>query len=157
MATNTISLRFYVRSHFQYCRYLKIPYQLKKKNTLPRDLLPNNPFLFLFYISITNSAWCKSSNITSIIRGVRGKFFRGGKIIFPDFFPGVKCFFPVENFHSGRPKTNFSGFEKWKAKKKVFFSFCNFSSFHFQFSTFPFPIFLLFFLHFLFSLPLFSR
>ena len=26
--------------------------------------------------------------------------------------------FPVENFHFGRPKTNFSHFQKWKAKKK---------------------------------------
>ena len=30
----------------------------------------------------------------------------------------MKCFFPVENFHFGRPKTNFSGFEKWKGKRK---------------------------------------
>ena len=51
-------------------------------------------------------------------RGVTGKFFWGGKVIFPDFFPGVKCFFPVENFHFGRPKTNFSHFQKWKAKQK---------------------------------------
>ena len=50
--------------------------------------------------------------------GVTGIFFRGGKVIFPDFFPSMKCFFLVENFHFGRPKTNFSGFEKWKAKKK---------------------------------------
>ena len=40
-------------------------------------------------------------------KGVTGKIFWGGKVIFPDFFPGVKCFFPVENFHFGRPKTNF--------------------------------------------------
>ena len=53
-------------------------------------------------------------------RGVTGKFFWGGKVIFPDFFffAGVKCFSPVQNFHFGRPKTNFSRFEKWKAKKK---------------------------------------
>ena len=44
-------------------------------------------------------------------RGVTGKFFWGGKVIFPDFFP-------EENFHFVRPKTNFSGFEKWQAKKK---------------------------------------
>ena len=84
--------------------------------------------------------------------GVTEKFFWGGKLIFPDFFHGVKCFFPVENFHFGSPKTNLSGFEKWEAKKKkkkkkkkVLSSFCNFSTFHFQFSTFPFTIFLLFF------------
>ena len=46
-------------------------------------------------------------------------FFWGGKVIFPDFFPSVKCFFPVENCHFGRPKTNFSDFEKWKEKKKA--------------------------------------
>ena len=48
-------------------------------------------------------------------RGVTGIFFWGGKVIFPDFFPGVKCFFPG-NF--GRPKTNFHRFQKWKQKKK---------------------------------------
>ena len=42
-------------------------------------------------------------------RGVTGIFFRGGKVIFPWFIPGVKCFFPVENSHFGTPKTNFSG------------------------------------------------
>ena len=80
----------------------------------------------------------------------------GGKVIFHDFFPGVKCFFLVENFHFGRPKTNFSCFEKWKAKKKK--SSPHFVTFHFppsflQFSFFssPFPPFSLF------SLLLFSR
>ena len=48
----------------------------------------------------------------TVNRGVRGIFFRRGKDIFPDFFPNVKCFFLVENSHFGRPKTNFSGFEK---------------------------------------------
>ena len=72
-------------------------------------------------------------------RGITGKFFWGGKVIFPDFFPGVKCFFPIENFHFGGPKTNFPGFWKVrsKKKKKVLSSFCNFSTFHFQFYTFP--------------------
>ena len=74
----------------------------------------------------------------------------GAKSFFLIFFPGVKCFFPVENFHFGRPETNFSGFEKWeeiKKNKKIKSSphFVNFSTFHFQFSTFPFTIFLLFF------------
>ena len=50
-------------------------------------------------------------------RGITGKIFWGGKVIFPDFFfPAWNAFFPVENFHIGRPKTNFSGFEKLKAK-----------------------------------------
>ena len=30
----------------------------------------------------------------------------------------MKCFFPLENSHFGRPKTNFRRFQKWKAKKK---------------------------------------
>ena len=86
-------------------------------------------------------------------RGVTGIFFWGGKVIFPDFFPGVKCFFPVENSHFGRPKTNFRRFQKWKAKKKKKKKrssplFLMFSCFHFQFSTFSsqfsplFPFFL---------------
>ena len=36
---------------------------------------------------------------------VRGIFFRRGKAIFPEYFPGRK-------FPFGRPKTNFSPFEK---------------------------------------------
>ena len=86
-------------------------------------------------------------------RDVTGIFFWGGKVIFPDFFPGVKCFFPVENSHFGRPKTNFHRFQKWKAKKKkkkkkkVVTSFSNvfllpFPIFHLFFSIFtPFPFF----------------
>ena len=81
-------------------------------------------------------------------RGITGKFIWVGKVIFPDFFPSVKCSFPLENFHFGRTKTNFSHFEKWKAKKKKKkkkkISFCNSSSFHFKFFTFSFSIFLLF-------------
>ena len=88
--------------------------------------------------------------IICLDRGVTGIFFWGGKVIFPDFFPGVKCFFPVENSHFGRPKTNFRRFQKWKAKKKkkkkkkklynVFL--LQFSVFHLFFSIFtPFPFF----------------
>ena len=79
-----------------------------------------------------------------ICRGVTGIFFWGGKVIFPDFFPGVKCFFPVENSHFGRPKTNFRRFQKWKAKKKkkkkVSPLFRTFSCFNFQFSTFSYQL-----------------
>ena len=83
-------------------------------------------------------------------RGVTGIFFWGGKVNFPDFFPGVKCFFPIENSHFGRPKTNFCRFQKWKAKKKkkkVLTSFSDvfllpFPIFHLFFSIFtPFPFF----------------
>ena len=61
--------------------------------------------------------------------------------MFPDFFPGVKCFFPVENFHFGRPKANFSGFEvrsKKKKKKKTLLIFhLTFSIFHLPFYNVP--------------------
>ena len=90
------------------------------------------------------------------VRGITGKIFWGGKVIFPDFFPCVKCFSPVENFHFDRPKTNFSRFEKWQEKKKSsprfgtfppsIFNFTptpslscyNFSSFLLHFSPVPF-------------------
>ena len=61
----------------------------------------------------TCPCFCKNKGA----RGVTGIFFWGGKVIFPDFFPGVKCFFPVESSHFGRPKTNFRRFQKWKQKK----------------------------------------
>ena len=90
-----------------------------------------------------------------VIRGVTGIFFGGGKVVFPDFFLGVKCFFLVENSHFGRPKTNFRHFQKWKEKKKsspLFITFSpsisNFPPSLLQFSFFPpqfsplFPFFL---------------
>ena len=49
-------------------------------------------------------------------RGVTGIFFWGDRVIFPDFFPGVKCFFLVENFRFAR--TNFSRFEQKSGKLK---------------------------------------
>ena len=82
-------------------------------------------------------------------QGRNRKIFLRGQSHFPDFlfFLGVKCFFfvQVENFNFGRPKTNFSRFEKWKGqkKKKVLSSFWNFSLLPFSIFTFPFTIFLL--------------
>ena len=99
-------------------------------------------------------------------RGVRGIFFRGDKVIFPDFlFPSVKCFFPVEKSILVDPKQisvvlKSEKHKKKKKKKKVPSSFCNFppsifnftpSLFLFQFSFFPAPF------YFFFSLPLFSQ
>ena len=49
--------------------------------------------------------------------GAQEEYFSQGKVIFL-IFPSVKCLFPVENSHFGTPKTNFSGFDKWKAKSK---------------------------------------
>ena len=51
-------------------------------------------------------------------QGSKRNIFRGGKVIFPGFFPSMKCFFLVENSHFGRPKTNFSSFEKWKEEEE---------------------------------------
>ena len=56
------------------------------------------------------------------------------------FFSQREIFFPVENFHFGRPKTSFSGFEKWKEKEKRKI-FSSFSSFHFIFKLFLSSIF----------------
>ena len=64
-------------------------------------------------------------------------FSEGAKSFFLIFFPGVKCFFPVENSHFGWPKTNFRRFQKW---------ILQFSFFSSQFLPLS-----------LFSLPLFSR
>ena len=74
-------------------------------------------------------------------RGVTEKFFWGGKAIF-------LIFFPVENFHFGRPKTNFRRLEKWNAKKKKKKkkdSFLVFKLFPPSIFTFPFTIFVLLF------------
>ena len=94
---------------------------------------------------------------------VTGIFFWGGKVIFPEFFPGMKCFFPLENSHFGRPKTYFRRFQKWKAKRKKKRSSPLFRPFLLPFTIFHvpfynFPSFLPNFHSFsLFSLPLFSR
>ena len=113
---------------------------------------------------------------TKTMKQVRNRnIFQRGQINFPDFFPGVKCFFPVENFHFSTPKT-FQWFwtvksckrknKKTKQNKKqqqqqqqqqnkVLSSFSNFfllplSIFHLPF--FDFPSFLLHFSFFLASL-----
>ena len=58
----------------------------------------------------------------------------------------MKCFFPVENSHFGRPQKNLNGFEKFKKKKKssphfVTFPPSTFSIFLLHFSLFPCPSF----------------
>ena len=79
--------------------------------------------------------------ITIYSQGRNRHIFLRGQSHFPDFLPVVKCFFPVENSHFGRPKTNFHHFQKWKTKKnknkkKSSPHFITFSCFHFKFSTF---------------------
>ena len=97
------------------------------------------------------------------IRGITRIFFRGGKVIFPDFFPGVKCFFPVENSHFATPKkiSVILKSEKQKKKKKEKKSSPYFATFPPSIFNFPpsffsfffdFPSFLLHFLFFLASL-----
>ena len=71
----------------------------------------------------TASTWT-ASNLSPFLhfighagRGITGIFFWGGKVIFPDSFPGVKWFLPVKISHFGRSKTNFCRFQMWKAQK----------------------------------------
>ena len=71
------------------------------------------------------------------VNGVRAKFFRGGKVTLLIFPVSAKCFSLVENFHFGRPKTNFNCSKKWKAKKKK----KKLSSTHFHTFSHPFFIF----------------
>ena len=76
-----------------------------------------------------------------MFRGVTGIFFWGGKVIFPDFFPGRK--FPVwltQNKFPSFSKVK-SKKKKKKKKKKVLTSFYNVS-------LLPFQIFHLFLLNF---------
>ena len=74
-------------------------------------------------------------------QGRKRTIFQRGQRHFPYYFPSVKCFFPVEK----------------KKRKGVLSSFCNFSSFHFQLSTFPLSISFFSSQFSLFPLPLFSR
>ena len=102
--------------------------------------------------AVTHWECCSLTSGVNSARGVRRIFFRGVKVIFSNFFPGVKCFFLLENSHFVRPKTNFSGFEKWQKKKEkekendpLFL--LPFSIFHLPIFNFPsfqlhFPLFL---------------
>ena len=82
------------------------------------------------------------------IQGRNRHIFLRGQSHFSWFFSGVKCFFPGESSHFGRPETTFRSFLKCKAKKKkVLTSFSDvfllpFPIFHLFFSIFtPFPFF----------------
>ena len=78
--------------------------------------------------------------------------FQRGQSHFSQFFPaGVKCFFPVENFRIGTPKTNFLFQKRSSAHCHTFF-LCvfNFSPSLLQFSSLCSPFALFFFLASLF-------
>ena len=103
-----------------------------------------NSFIWTF-MKFSFIIWTQCCLSTALENQGRNRYiFLRGIVIFPDFFPGVKCFFPAENSHFGRPKTNFRHFQKWQAKKKkkkkkrVLTSFYNFSYFHFKFFHLPF-------------------
>ena len=77
----------------------------------------------------------------TIGRGVRGIFFRIGKVTFLDFFPAQNYLFPGRNFYFGRPKqiSGVSKSDKQKRKKKrgglllIFIPFpCQFTQFSFS-------------------------
>ena len=90
-------------------------------------------------------------------QGRNRHIFWRGKVISPDFFPGVKCVFPVENSHFGRPNqisvvSNVKCKEK-KKKKKGKRSSPRFITFPTSISNFPPPFYN--FSFFPFSLPLF--
>ena len=53
-----------------------------------------------------------------VLGAYQENFSEGAKSFFLIFFPAWDALFPVENFHFGTPKTNFSHFQKRKAKKK---------------------------------------
>ena len=78
------------------------------------------------YINMKNCAMIKGGirwllMKTTPVRGIRGIFFRGAKSFFIFFFQlGMQnCFFSVENFHFGRPKTKFSSIGKQKKKSPL--------------------------------------
>ena len=75
------------------------------------------------------------------LQGCNRKIFLRGQSHFPDFFPDVKCFFLVENFHFGTPKTNLK-------KRGVLSSFWKFSLYPFSIFHLPFYNFPSFLLHF---------
>ena len=89
---------------------------------------------------------------TNSKQGHNRKIFLRGKVIFPDFFPGVKCFFPSRKFSFWYTQNKFLPFWKVRCKKKKK------TSPHFgTLFLIPFSIFLLFFPppFSVFSLPLF--
>ena len=74
--------------------------------------------------------------------GVLGNFWERKKGVLRAAHPRT----PFQGeYPPGAKSKIFSGVKCLKKKKGGLPSFCNFSTFHFQFSTFPFTIFLLFF------------
>ena len=132
------------------CRLSRLVSTVMKKKTLHWYYLADSRTKFQLFLWFCSFVTCPSQ--WSSVRGVRGIFLGGGKVIFSLFF------FPVENSQFGRPKTNFNGLEKQKKKKqtnkqtnKTIKVLCSFSCFF----TLPFWIFHLPFYNFLSFLSIF--
>ena len=106
---------------------------------------PNTSMLLLWHI-LRLTVFCSGRGLGRACRGVTGIFFWGGKAIFLIFsgremcFPGRK--FPFWYTQNKFPSSVVFKSEKQKKKKKVLTFFYHFSYFRFQFSIFPFTIFL---------------
>ena len=49
-------------------------------------------YIFMYFYEFVKKLYYKiKKKYSNVTRGVTGKFFWGGRVIFPDFFPGVKC------------------------------------------------------------------
>ena len=100
-----------------------------------------------FQVMKLTLAHCDHIHKAYLSRGVRGIFFRGGQSHFSCFFPGVKCFFPVENSHLVDPKQISVVFKSEKKEKRSSPHFLTFrpSIFNLHLPFFDFPSFLLYF------------
>ena len=115
---NMIHVRFH-RSTFRNC------HSWHGKFLKPKCWGNNTDCLFwkIFTVNsnVESNPNCKFCDfVPSHFQGCNRKrtFFWGGRVIFLDFFPGVKCFFLVENFHFGRPKQNLVVLKSDKQKKR---------------------------------------
>ena len=114
---------------------------------------------FLLWLLIIICSFCKVWPTTQWVKkaplcgshsasGIKGIFFRGGKVTFPDFFPAWNMLFPGKNCSFWLTPNKFQWFQKVTSK--------NLFPIHFQFPPLPFQIFLLFLSIFPFFLaPLF--
>ena len=139
-------------------------------SSMPFYLLEDPPMCQIFCLRSWNTSCviCTTVGVqqrkmsTSYVQGRNRHIFLRGQSHFSWFFPGEKCFFPVEIPILVDPKqiSVVFNFPKWKAKKKkrsspLFITFPTSNS-NFTPSLLQFFVFFLNFCHsFLFSLPLF--